>query len=420
MRNKVLKGDNIITMQSIPDKYVHCIVTSPPYFGLRNYGIPPTQWPDITFKPMEYLPEITIPAMECCLGLEENPVEFVAHMVHVFRECKRLLRDDGTLWLNLGDSYAGGGGASGHTVDTKNMGANTSDYGAVKTGGKKFGLKQKDLMGIPWMVAFALRADGWYLRQDIIWHKPNPMPESVTDRCTKAHEYVFLLSKSSKYYFDAESIKEPAAYDGRKDTVMKGSEKYNNHIMPNGLPQTIASGGHERWKKNEQGDFVRNKRIVWNVASQPTKEAHFATFPELLVEDMIKSSTSEYGVCSKCGCGYKRKFTKELLPTHKASYNTVADKRDFLSDGNDQGSNRVKDGHKPGHINKIETIGWLPTCQCNEMVTPAIVFDPYGGSGTTGIVSEKLNRSFLLCEINEGYVKIQEKRRLNAIGLFQC
>ena len=178
------------------------------------------------------------------IGLEQTPAEYVNDIVQVFREVWRILRDDGTVWLNLGDSYNGSGGAGGDYIE-----------GGLKEGQPKYpgrhinNLKLKDLIGIPWMVAFALRDDGWYLRQDIIWHKPNPMPESVKDRCTKAHEYVFLLSKLPNYYYDYEAVLEPATgYDGRKDTKFKGSIKSYDGVMPGGKPQTFAQNGHERWQ----------------------------------------------------------------------------------------------------------------------------------------------------------------------------
>jgi len=220
--------------------------------------------------------------MEGQLGLEETPEKYVENMVEVFQEVKRVLKDDGTVWLNLGDSYNGSGGAGG-------------DYnkGGLKEGQPKYGrkftnnLKSKDLVGIPWRVAFALQADGWYLRQDIIWHKPNPMPESVTDRCTKSHEYIFLLSKSAKYFYNHISIQEKANYDGRKDTIMKGSEKYKNsgHIL--------AARGHIRWHENEDGIKIRNKRSVWSINTKPYKEAHFAVFPPKLPELCIKAGSKE-------------------------------------------------------------------------------------------------------------------------------
>ena len=233
--------------------------------------------------------------MDSQIGLEETPEAYVAKLVAVFQEVKRVLKDDGTCWINLGDSYAGSGGAGG-------------DYseGGLKEGQPKFagtgrqmkksfrrdradipkqvgyvGYKPKDLIGIPWMVAFALRADGWWLRSDIIWAKPNPMPESVTDRPTKSHEYIFLLTKSAKYYYDNVAIQEPAAYDGRKDEQFKRSEKYKDS------GQTFAANGHARWHKNADGLRVRNKRDVWTVVTKSYREAHFATYNPDLIEPCI-------------------------------------------------------------------------------------------------------------------------------------
>ena len=256
--NHIYQGDVLDQMKDLPDRSIQCVVTSPPYWGLRDYG------------------------NDGQLGLEETPEEYVENMVDVFREIKRVLKDDGTVWLNLGDSYNGSGGAGG-------------DYnkGGLKEGQPKYGrkftnnLKPKDLVGIPWRVAFALQADGWYLRQDIIWHKPNPMPESVRDRCTKSHEYIFLLSKSAKYFYNHISIQEKANYDGRKDTIMKGSEKYKNsgHIL--------AARGHIRWHENEDGIKIRNKRSVWSINTKPYKEAHFAVFPPKLPELCIKAGSKE-------------------------------------------------------------------------------------------------------------------------------
>jgi DNA modification methylase len=257
-------------LKKIPDKSVNCCVTSPPYYGLRDYGI------------------------EEQIGLEKTPEQYVEKLVTIFREVRRVLKDDGTLWLNLGDSYAGAGWRNNNDnpgyKQTTNKGTNISGI-KIKTE-----CKPKDLIGIPWMVAFALRVDGWYLRQDIIWHKPNPMPESVTDRCTKAHEYIFLLSKSQRYYYDTEAIREKANYDGRKDTVMKGSQKYNTSVVPNQAAHTFAVNGHERWKQDENGMHVRNRRSVWTVNTKPFKEAHFAVFPPKLIEPCIKAGCPEGGI----------------------------------------------------------------------------------------------------------------------------
>ena len=239
-------GDCREILQTLPEQSVNCCVTSPPYFGLRDYG------------------------MAEQIGLEPTPERFVAELVGVFREVRRVLRDDGTLWLNLGDSYAVNGGGRAY-------GASDGAVGRAEAPGfprrAPQGLKPKDLIGIPWRVAFALQADGWYLRQDIIWHKPNPMPESVTDRCTKAHEYIFLLSKSARYYYDADAIKEPANKNAAGSLFHAG--KTATHQL--GRASTI-----ERAETD-----ARNRRSVWTIATQPYSGAHFATFPPALVEPCI-------------------------------------------------------------------------------------------------------------------------------------
>ena len=271
---QLYQGDALETMKQMEDESINCCVTSPPYWGLRDYGV------------------------DGQLGLEKTPEEYVAKMVEVFREVKRVLRKDGTLWLNLGDSYV-----TSHAVGTKDddtgwkYGAISKGYQA-RAGGVGNGRKPKDLVGIPWMVAFALRADGWYLRQDIIWHKPNPMPESVKDRCTKAHEYIFLLSKSSKYYYDADSIREPLSEQRAKQAGKlvdpgndaKKRKKQIEHDKKRG------SGGHfdgHKWRMNPLG---RNKRSVWTVATKPFPEAHFAVFPPELPEICIKAGCPEGGL----------------------------------------------------------------------------------------------------------------------------
>ena len=274
-KNKIYQGDALEVLKTLPDEIVNCCVTSPPYYGLRDYGV------------------------DGQIGLEETPEQYVERLVEVFREVRRVLKKDGTLWLNLGDSYFGSGGASGQSPDHLNFGKTRTDRSYASEGItrnlKSSYLKPKDIIGIPWMVAFALRKDGWYLRQDIIWSKPNPMPESVKDRCTKAHEYIFLLSKSQRYYYNQEAIKEKAAYDGRKDTLMKGSLKYKNGVMPDGQPNSFAVNGHERWNKDENGEYVANKRSVWEVNTKPCSDAHFAVFPQQLIDPCIKAGCPEDG-----------------------------------------------------------------------------------------------------------------------------
>ena len=344
--NQIIQSDCIEGLRTLPDKSVNCCVTSPPYFGLRDYG------------------------HEGQIGLEETPDQFVAKLVEVFREVKRVLKDDGTLWLNLGDSYAGSGkGANPDgSVHKSALSGKQGTHKGTTEGRKKpqkaheIGLKPKDLIGIPWMVAFALRADGWYLRQDIIWHKPNPMPESVTDRCTKSHEYIFLLSKSARYYYDNEAIKQPLAetsiprlsqdvenqngsdrVPGKSNGKMKavvGGVKHKNLDLPNAhtLHKTINQNG-EGW---DYSSGMANKRSVWTVTTKPYSEAHFATYPPDLIVDCIKAGCPEGG----------------------------------------------------------------------------IVLDPFMGAGTTAMVARKLNRQYIGFELNPEYIMIAKNRLQSQLGLF--
>ena len=319
----IIEGGAVESLRLLDDQSVNCCVTSPPYFGLRDYGHPDQ------------------------IGLENTPDEYVANLVGVFREVRRVLCDDGTLWLNLGDSYAAN---RSYQVPSTKGGAKHGD--GQSAGGKgstiPAGLKQKDLLGIPWRVAFALQADGWYLRQDIIWHKPNPMPESVRDRCTKSHEYLFLLSKSAKYYFDAKSIAQPMAESSKERLAQPnlpnqiGSDRVPGKTNGNMKAVGPRFGGNKygdddseesRTKSGNEydgGDGLANKRDVWTVATTPYKGAHFAVFPPKLIEP-----------CILAGC----------------------------------------------------PVG-------------GVVLDPFGGSGTTGMVAQQYGRQAVLLELNPAYVDI--------------
>lgn len=275
--NEILVGDAVKKLQELPDRSVNCCVTSPPYYKLRDYGMPGQ------------------------IGWEKIPEEYIEKLVLVFREIRRVLTDEGTLWIVIGDSYNGSG------KNRISGGKAYSGSGKYKQGTNKGSiigniyktdvdyLKPKDLIGIPWMLAFALRADGWYLRKDNIWSKPNPMPESVKDRCTTSHEYIFMFSKSRKYYYDYESIMEEAKYDGRKDTRMKGSHKYSQNGVTGLTPQTFAARGHERWVMKD-GRYMKNKRSVWTVATKPYKDAHYAVYPPELVRDCILAGCPVDGI----------------------------------------------------------------------------------------------------------------------------
>ena len=334
MNYNILCGDALDVLKTLPDESVNMCVTSPPYYALRDYGI------------------------DGQIGLEESPQAYIDRLVAVFHEVKRVLRDDGTLWVNIGDSYWGsrcrGCDFTEYFSDKKTKqqtSQGTIDLSNLpRLTGNVSGYKNKDLIGIPWMLAFALRADGWYLRQDIIWAKPNPMPESVRDRCTKSHEYLFLLSKSPKYYFDDEAISEPVAAStiarlGQDIEKQQGSSTPSKN---NGNMKAVAPryGGKkyteqpDKFYRTKSGNAYnyrprRKKRDVWTVSTRPYKEAHFATFPEKLIEPCILAGTTKSG---------------------------------------------------------------------------GVVLDPFSGAGTTGVVCAKNGRAFIGIELNPEYVAMAEKR----------
>lgn len=335
--DKIAVSDSLKYLRQLPKECVNCCVTSPPYYGLRDYG------------------------MAEQIGLEETPDAYIARLVEIFREVRSVLKSTGTLWVNIGDSYAGSDKGAWLNKDAPKE-VYSPNPGDLQTRMPKTwdGIKPKDLIGVPWMLAFALRSDGWYLRQDIIWSKPNGMPESVRDRCGKSHEYIFLLSKLPRYYFDVDAIKTPA----KESTLRRVAQDLEWQAVSartsktNGTMKAVI-GGRKRQRQNDalaSGDPMKrsnsfreyeytpnvNKRSVWEVPTTPFKEAHFAVYPEKLIVDCVKAGCPENGV----------------------------------------------------------------------------VLDPFMGGGTTAVVARKLNRHFIGCELNPEYVKIAEKRLKNEIGLF--
>jgi DNA modification methylase len=328
------------------------------------------------------------------LGLEPTPDAYVQSMVEVFREVRRVLRKDGTAWVNLGDTYnsrldgshGGWNGSSPEPQRTKNDGA------AQKP---KYAGKPKDLVGIPWRVAFALQADGWYLRSDIIWSKPNPMPESVTDRPAKAHEYLFLLTKSPRYFYDADAIREPAEY-GYRPT--RGGNIYdrvgNGGSAPVKTPGVVTHGGDP--------STGRNRRSVWEIATEPYPDAHFATFPQALVEPCVRAGTSERGCCPVCGAPWVREVERTshvhrpLSDKGRGSY--PADSRSLGQP--QQNGRRVT----------TETLGWSPSCDHEHQPVPCTVLDCFSGSGTTALVARKHGRRSIGIELNQEYADLAAKR----------
>jgi DNA modification methylase len=443
---KIYQGHVVDILPTLPANSVDCVVTSPPYWGLRDYKIEPQVWdvnhgPDGSCK-HEWGSELTSAqrlrngaegglhegratdkliedtdikqgsfCLRCgawrgSLGLEPTPELFVSHIVQVFREVRRVLKPTGVCFVNLGDSYTSGNRTHRRDADSKNIPA-LQNFERIET---PPGLKPKDLCGIPWRVAFALQADGWWLRSDIIWSKPNPMPESVTDRPTKSHEYIFLLTKSAKYFWNQEAVREPHSPDGRNDTAFKGSDKYENGFGPGA--SMSPKRGHERWPGSG-----RNIRSVWTFATEPTPEAHFATFPQELVKRCILAGTSEKGCCPKCGKPWEPVYDRLGGPPrgdHRKN-NELPNTKTAHKTGTLAWSQLSSVYEKYGYA-EYKVTGWQPTCSCGEedplpsSVVPAVVLDPFFGSGTTGIVAENLYRKWIGIELNPEYIAIAEKR----------
>jgi DNA modification methylase len=411
---RLLQGDCREVLRTLPDRSVHCIVTSPPYFGLRDYGVPGQ------------------------IGLEDTPEAYIATMVEVFRECRRVLRDDGTLWLNLGDSYNGSG-----TIGRNDQGKRISD-GEMRDGWKKTenmgsrkastDCKSKDLLMIPAQVALALRGDGWYLRSEIIWHKPNPMPESVTDRPTSAHEKIYLLSKQPRYFFDADAVREPHISDGRGGFSNKET-----------LKSIVLGAPHAPSLVNaEVNPAGRNLRNVWTIATQSYSGAHFATFPPALIEPCIKAGTSEKGCCAKCGAPWVREVERAFRGDN---HTHVYEDRPIVGSKMRLSGKQLARQHA---ANPNKFLGWAPSCSCfghfeerdgppdwiseqtgerkkirvyvpdteSPPPVPCTVLDPFGGAGTTALVADRLQRNAILIELNESYAAMARERIAKDAGLF--
>jgi DNA modification methylase len=352
------------------------------------------------------------------LGLERTPEEYVANMVAVFREVRRVLRDDGVLWLNLGDSYASTGETgrndAGRSLRTERDDSRKAQAAAQAPRSERRrdrpeGLKQKDLVGIPWMVAFALRADGWYLRSDIIWAKPNPMPESVTDRPTKAHEYLFLLTKSERYYYDAAAIAEDLARPDlalvtrNRGTDSKGSNRDRNDTERRGVP--YAPNGN------------RNARTVWTIATQPYAGAHFATFPEELARRCILAGSAAKA-CESCGAPWER--VTEIVGHDKQRWKPGEDQAHAHKRRPSGGDPRhgATSAFNTGLVAIRETTGHAPTCACeaNTGTAQSTVLDPFGGSGTVAAVATGHGRRAIYVDLNPEYLDLAEHR----IGPMLC
>jgi DNA modification methylase len=425
-------GDVLEVLATMPDESVHCVVTSPPYWGLRDYGtgtweggsaecdhIQPVSFSKSTLGAStggrstetheRSIGAQASPYREVCgkcgarridqqIGLEETPEQYVAKIVAVFREVRRVLRSDGTAWVNLGSSYAGGG-RGGNPEESEFRKQATNVGSLIDPTPVPAGFKPKDMIPIPWMVAMALQADGWYLRSDIIWAKPNPMPESVTDRPTKAHEYLFLLSKSAKYFYDADAVRE---ITGREATA----DEYDD-----ARKETWPSGGIERHAgsyKNAHAPALthpsgRNRRTVWNIATEAFPGAHFATFPRKLVQPCILAGCPEHA-CPECGAPWEREVEISYTDAHRGM---VGNQKKAVTDGMVMHAGRENDKRMDKHST---TIGEHPTCACGLAPIGGTVLDPFGGSGTTGEVALEYGRRAILIELKPEYVELAKKR----------
>jgi site-specific DNA-methyltransferase (adenine-specific) len=386
--HRIIQGDCIEGLRTLPDASVHCCVTSPPYWGLRDYG------------------------HDGQIGLEGTPTAYVERIVEVFREVRRVLRDDGTLWLNLGDSYAAARGGTSMPAETLAGGVSGRGDIVAKRGRESgytphrdpaaHGLKHKDLVGIPWRVAFALQADGWWLRQDIIWHKPNPMPESVRDRCTKAHEYVFLLTKSERYFYDAEAVSEAAICDRKPGRKITDTRETHGTGGGNAGINSLLARYHEG-----NAPTTRNRRSVWTITTKPYSGAHFAVMPPDLVEPCILAGCPEQ-CCPVCGAGYERITAKQkrFESGSGRSGNAIEGKQDLAASE----TNSTPD-IRMGPVVSVQTLGWAPVCDCAASGTmPGTVLDPFAGSGTTLAVAAELGRSGIGCELNPEYIELASQR----------
>jgi DNA modification methylase len=449
-------------LRQLADESLHCCVTSPPYYGLRSYGAAPQVWggdPDCSHcwgdllpprpgrgnKPgdlstssltnpqrQDIVPRATDSGAFChCgawrgdLGLEPTLELFIQHLVEVFREVRRVLRKDGTLWLNIGDSYAG----SGMTGGTKSKEGSVGRPGRMFHGNRRDtvpGCKQKDLLMIPAQLALALRADGWWLRSEIVWAKRAPMPESCTDRPTCAHEKIYLLSKSKTYYYDAEAVKEEA--DSPRERSFRGAA-YLNH---SGIDSNSTAKPLQPVDGNTLSTTTRNMRNWWLLGPEPFPEAHFATFVSEIPRRAILAGTSAKGVCPKCGAPWVRVVEtsrRDTRPNASSKYGSLAE------DIRATGSGNVAFGLARRTEATVETIGWRPSCSCDAgdyntdcratvdideafKPIPATVLDPFLGSGTTALVADQLGRDCIGIELAPSYAEMARRRIADDAGMF--
>ena len=419
-------GDALAVLRELPDESVHAIACSPPFYGLRDYGTgrweggdegcdharPTTtynqnfneRWGQGSGKRRQetksqgqyggICPKCGARRIDQQIGLEETPELWAARLVEVFREARRVLRGDGTLWVECGDGYAANRSYQGSQSIHQ-----AHDYGSANAQRVPFGYKAKDLFGTPFLLAFALRADGWYWRDCIIWERPNPMPESVRDRTTKSHSYVLVFSKRPRYFWDAEAIAEPAAW-----------ERWGDQTVPKYEGTETATGWMEPRSKEElqNGRPTKNARSVWRINTEGFSESHFAVWPPKLAAKIIKCATSERGVCPECGAPWVREVKRD-----RRHANGDAPSPTWANDGMVR---LTASGRRNDVSTHVTTLGWSPSCDHDREPVPATILDCFGGSGTTALVARKLGRHSILIELSEEYVAMAA-RRLQQLSL---
>jgi DNA modification methylase len=366
---RIIVGDAAQTVSTLPAASVQCCVTSPPYYSLRDYGV------------------------DGQIGLEDTPDEYVQRLVDVFREVRRVIRDDGTVWINLGDSYAAtstySSARSMHTdAGWKQAGRRPGSYAGPVSARTAETAKPKDLLGIPWSVAFALRADGWYLRQEIIFAKTAPMPESVRDRCTRAHEMVFMLSKRPTYFYDQEALKVPQKREW--DPATNGPVGANGHRgtqhAQSGVGEPVPTG-------------TANRRSVWTLGPEPFTDAHFAVMPGKLARDCVLAGSPEKS-CGACGAPWERVVERRALNEKVAvRVRNVGGRSDGLT---------TPIGGVPPVAH--DTVGWRASCEHDDPSGSSVVLDPFSGAGTTGVQALRAGRSYVGVELNAGYAELARNR----------
>lgn len=463
----------------LEDESVHTIITSPPYYNLRNYhGDQSVEWPAVSYAPIPNAPcAFDIPAMTCALGQEPTVEAYIGHLILCLREWRRVLRADGTCWVNLGDSYNGSGGSGG------DYSAGGLREGEPRTKGSKSpGLKAKDLCMVPQRFAMAAQADGWWLRAEVIWSKKSPMPESVTDRPTRAHEQIYLLTKSERYYYDHVAVRRPLKQSS-VDRIQQpnfinqtgGEKDYRNGTNANrsmrntleNFAKAVKFGGTKadgyessRYSGNEWvSNGGANLRDVLHIGSTPFKGSHYATMPEHIPDIAIKAGTSAKGCCPACGAPWRRVAVKtDEIESHKNSrfdkgktgkngagrtqqgerYKTVttgreptcacckerpAQPQDHLPAGGQRASG--KRGNRTANVGQYtestETTGWESTCECEPLEPiPCTVLDPFGGSGTTSRVATRLGRRSVYVDISADYLAELVPGRLAGLQMEMC